>query len=151
MNKNDPNDLSRQLGWLTALLLLQLLAFAGTTAATEEVMTNESVIKMHEAGLPAEVILAKIRTSQTNFDTSVDALVALSEAGIPKDVIADMAGSSSAPSSAAEAIVVRQGATAAPIAASRFAGTPCPSVLSQKFVDKISSGSQGSGLRSSSR
>ena len=49
-----------------------------TTVGAQEVLTNQSVVKLHKAGLPAEVILAKIRSSRTSFDTSVDALVSLS-------------------------------------------------------------------------
>ncbi len=135
MFKNDPNNPSRRLTWIVALLFLQLLATAGTTAAPNEVVTNESVIKMHAAGLPAEVILAKIRTSQTRFDTSVDALIALSEAGIPKEVLAEMTSPSAgaateapkAPLTTEQTIVVRQGASATPNVAAQFAGSPCPS------------------------
>lgn len=120
-----------------SLLTLALLALTTSGAFAQEVMTNESVIKLHEAGLPADVILAKIRSSQTNFDTTVDALVALSEIGIPKEVLAEMAGGSSSappspepaptPTPTGQTIVVRQGASAAPNVVANFAGTPCPS------------------------
>ncbi|MCH7667514.1 MAG: hypothetical protein IH936_16500, partial [Acidobacteria bacterium] len=111
----------------TACTCLAVLCLFAGIAAAQEVLTNESIIKLHDAGLPGEVILAKIRSSQTNFDTSVDALVALSGAGLPKEVIAEMAGATSAPSSSAQSIVVRQGASAAPNVAAKFGGTRCSS------------------------
>lgn len=113
----------------TGLIVLVVFSVLGgsSNVGAQEVLTNLDVIKLHEAGLPAEVIVAKIQSSQTNFNTSVDALVALSEAGIPKEVIAEMAGSTSATTSSGQAIVVRQGASAAPNVAAKFAGSPCTS------------------------
>ena len=112
------------------LLILILATSAVTGVLGQEVMTNESVIKLHRAGLPAEVILSKIRTSQTRFDTSVDALLALAEAKVPESVIAEMTGApaASAPTAPApQTVIVRQGASATPTVAARYAGTPCAS------------------------
>ncbi len=120
---------------LRAFVLAGMTVFVlATDVRGQEVLTNESVIKLHAAGLPAEVIVAKIRTSQTSFDTSVDALIALSDAGLPKEIIAEMTGASSAPSSGAQTVVVRQGASAAPNVAARFGGTPCqtPGIFAQQ-------------------
>ncbi len=106
-------------------VLALIVILVGASARAQEVLTNDGVLKLHGAGLPAAVILAKIRASQTSFDTSVEALVALSEAGVPQEVIAEMAGASSAPAAADQSIVVRQGASAAPNVAAQFGGTPC--------------------------
>ena len=57
------------------------------TKPTGEVLTNESVIQMVTAKLPKDVILAKIQSTKTNFDTSTDGLVSLNTNKVPKDVI----------------------------------------------------------------
>ncbi len=114
---------------------LMLLVLPAASIRGQEVMTNESVVKLHKAGLPATVILGKIRTSSAEFDTSVDGLVALAEAGVPEEVIAEMTGAPAAPTPVApapaasavptQALVVRAGVGTAPNVATRFAGTPC--------------------------
>lgn len=115
-----------------AILALGLPAFA-------ETLTNESVMEMHKAGLPASVIVAKIETSETDFDTSVDALIALADASLPTDVITAMtkAGgeeqSQAAPAAGAATQVVHSGqivtgqlATKQANVPTQFVGTPCP-------------------------
>ena len=68
-----------------------------------EVLANADVVKLTEAGLPASVIVAKIAATRTDFDTSVDQLVALSGAGVDAAVIEAMlaAGSRDVPRGAA--------------------------------------------------
>lgn len=80
--------------WLAALLIFITL-FHGSVPAFaspqgEEVMTNETIIRMVKSGLNATVIIAKIKRSKTRFDTSDDALIKLGEAKVPNDVIAAM-------------------------------------------------------------
>ena len=102
-----------------------LLVFAALCAvcqhanAATEVLGNEDVIAMAKAGLPAEVMVAKINASETAFDTSVATLISLSEAGVDTAVIEAMAGAGTATAS------VQVGATPAPTARSNFVGTPC--------------------------
>ena len=60
-------------------------------AQDSSALTNEDVIKLVKAGLPSAVIVAKISSSVTDFDTSVDALLALSAESIPPDVMTAMA------------------------------------------------------------
>jgi hypothetical protein len=43
-------------------------------ALSAEILTNDKVIAMVKAGLPSSVIVNKIRTSKTNFNTSTDEL-----------------------------------------------------------------------------
>ena len=62
------------------------------SAQDSSALANEDVIKLVKAGLPSAVILAKISSSSTDFDTSVDALLAQSAEGIPPDVLTAMAG-----------------------------------------------------------
>jgi len=71
-------------GWvLAAALLMPTLAFAQT-------LTNDQVVRLSQAGLGAEAIVAKVRASTTRFDVSTDAMVALRRAGVPDAVIAAM-------------------------------------------------------------
>jgi hypothetical protein len=51
---------------------------------------NADVVKLVKAGLSAETIEAKIASSETAFDTSTDALVALAGEGVPDRVIRAM-------------------------------------------------------------
>jgi hypothetical protein len=53
-------------------------------------MTNQDVIKLVKAKVSDDLIIAKIKQSKTRFDVSVDALVALKEAGVSDNVIAVM-------------------------------------------------------------
>ena len=51
---------------------------------------NADIVKLVKAGLSAETIEAKISASETDFDTSTDALVALAGEGVPDRVIRAM-------------------------------------------------------------
>ena len=62
-----------------------------------DVVTNQTVIEMVKAKLPADVIITKIQTSQTNFDLSTAALVKLNENSVPSDVIKAMMQKSATP------------------------------------------------------
>ena len=53
-------------------------------------MTNQDVIKLVKAKVSEDLIIVKIRHSKTKFDVSVDALVALKEAGVSDNLIAVM-------------------------------------------------------------
>lgn len=65
---------------------------ADKQAKQEEVVANETIIKMAKANLGEEVIIGKIKSSKTNFDTSTDAIIKLKEAGVSDKVIAVMLG-----------------------------------------------------------
>jgi hypothetical protein len=53
-------------------------------------MTNRDVIRLVKAGIPDDIIESKIRQSKTHFDTSVQGLVALKEAGVSDSLISVM-------------------------------------------------------------
>lgn len=53
-------------------------------------LKNQDVLEMHQAGLSAEIIVAKIKASKTNFDTSLSALKELKAADVPESVILAM-------------------------------------------------------------
>ena len=60
----------------------------------DEVLTNTDVEMLVEAGVPADVIVSKIRVTRPAFNTSVEQLVALSQAGLPTAVVDAMITSS---------------------------------------------------------
>ena len=66
-------------------VLLLLLVFGVNAQA--EVLTNADVVEMSKAGLGSDVILNKIRTSQSNFDTTAKALIELRKETVDDRVI----------------------------------------------------------------
>lgn len=56
----------------------------------ENTLTNADIISLTEKKLPVSLILQKIKTSTCSFDTSTDALIELSNAGVSEDVIMQM-------------------------------------------------------------
>jgi tetratricopeptide (TPR) repeat protein len=58
----------------------------GPTASTQG-LTNDDVIKLVQAKLPDSVILAKIKSSNSDFDTSPDALIKLKRAGVSDSLL----------------------------------------------------------------
>jgi len=50
-------------------------------------LTNEDIVTMIQAGLTADIVIEKIKTSKTSFDTSTDALVSLKKAGVGGEII----------------------------------------------------------------
>ncbi len=91
------------------ILLLLLLLLVGTApivpagAAAQEVLTNDAVVSMVRAGLPESVIIAKIRSSRTEFDLRTEALVALKQAGVSDRVLEAMVGQAAPAAGAAPA------------------------------------------------
>lgn len=74
--------------------MLMLIASASVFAQKDakslsqtKAMTNQDVLALVTAGLPESVVIEKIRTSKTSFDTSTEALVALKKEGVPSSVI----------------------------------------------------------------
>lgn len=68
---------------------------AGTWSAAQappapELLTNEAVLEMVQAGLSEGVIIAKIRSTPRGFDTSPQALIALKRAGVSDAVLEAM-------------------------------------------------------------
>jgi hypothetical protein len=58
--------------------------------AAASALTNKDVLEMLKAGLTAEVVAAKIKSSATSFDTSPTDLTDLKTAGVPDAVILAM-------------------------------------------------------------
>ncbi len=78
------------LGTLALMLVLGLALSRPSPAFAQEVLTNESVVAMVRGGLPEAVILAKIQSSQTQFDLSTNGLIALKKAGVSDAVLVAM-------------------------------------------------------------
>ena len=83
-------------------------------------LTNKDVLDLHKAGLPEQILVAKIKTGQTNFDTSPSQLKELKAAGLADNVILAMveAPRAQAPASSAPSVASAPtgGETAAPSA-----------------------------------
>lgn len=76
--------------WLLAFLILTITICAPPLKA-EEVLTNDAVLGLHQAGLPAEIIAAKVKqATEVAFTLETEDLVALQEAGLPTEVITAM-------------------------------------------------------------
>ena len=69
------------------------------STANGEVLTNDKVITLVKAGLSSTIIVSKIRSSKTNFNTSTDELIRLKQAHIPDEIVAAMFDASSHASS----------------------------------------------------
>ena len=54
---------------------------------SRHVLTNDGVITLAKAGFDELFIVERIRTSRAKFDTSIEGLVALKQAGLSEDVI----------------------------------------------------------------
>lgn len=63
---------------------------SATVFAQTETLTNAEIIEMSKAGLTAEIILKKIRTSNTQFDITAVGLIELKKANVDNNVIALM-------------------------------------------------------------
>ena len=73
---------------LSALPAAALPATAGQGAA--EVFTNTDILTLTESRLPTAVILTKVELTPTDFDTTVEALVTLAEAGVDPEILIAM-------------------------------------------------------------
>jgi len=92
---------------LVSLMLsgsLTVLSAQSGTGGTDEVLTNEKVITLVQAGLSPTIIVSKIRSSKTNFNTSTDELIRLKQAHIPDEIVAAMFDAASHASSVGSSV-----------------------------------------------
>ena len=82
---------------LTLSMSLAVVAFPtpqdpndGKSQAAATPLTNRDVLEMLKAGVTADVVVAKIKSSPANFDTSPAALADLKAANVPDNVILAM-------------------------------------------------------------
>ncbi len=71
-------------------VVLVLLAAAVCQPGSGQVLTNNSIAEMVRAGLPEEVIIAKVQTSASSFDLSTNGLVALTQSGVNGNILRAM-------------------------------------------------------------
>jgi len=65
-------------------------ANAAKSQSGSPALTNRDVLDMVKAGLAPDIIVAKIKSSETNFDTTPSALAELKTANVPDNVILAM-------------------------------------------------------------
>lgn len=68
-----------------------LAALSCTVCLAQQALTNESVVKMVQAGLSEGTILSMIRSQPGDYDVNPDAMAALKKAGVTDDEMAAMA------------------------------------------------------------
>lgn len=69
------------------LLFVEILLLSTFLVSAQSALTNESLIKMKEAGLSDALINAKLGAEQGNYDTSTDAILELKEHGFSDETI----------------------------------------------------------------
>jgi hypothetical protein len=74
----------------SVFFVMFITAFCLSVFGQDEKMTNNDVVSLVKAGLSNSIIINKIRTSGSNFDLSVDGLIALKQAGVTDDVVGAM-------------------------------------------------------------
>lgn len=125
------------------VVLLVALSLPIAAVGQTEVLDNEDIVNLTEAGLPAEVIVAKIETTATAFDTGVEQLVALAQAGVHADVLAAMAKAAPAVPAASEPPAVVPAEDAEP-PRSEPEPVSAPSWrVGARFSDALASGGRG--------
>ena len=103
---------------VTVLLLISGLAFG----QSGKPLTNDDVVQMVKGGFDESTAIAAIESSDTNFDTSVQALMALKTAGVSEKTISAMLAATKKKAEAAK------GTAPAPTPAPAPAAAPNPDV-----------------------
>lgn len=67
-----------------------------TPTPSKSALTNQDVIDLVKAGFSSDIVLAKIRSSACNFDTSLAAMKSLKNANVPDSVVLAMVQASPA-------------------------------------------------------
>jgi hypothetical protein len=109
------------------VMMLVLAMIAGTTLGAQQnskPLTNQDVISMVKNLLPESVILAAIKTNDTDFDVSATGLIALKKAAVSSKVMEAMLAASEAKKTAAAAPPPPPPAPAPSAAAAANAGPP---------------------------
>src|SRR5439155_25610356 len=72
------------------VLGISILLAAFANGQTKKLLTNDDVVEMVKAGFEESTVVKLIQSSDTSFDTSVSALIALKKAGVSEQVISAM-------------------------------------------------------------
>lgn len=75
---------------IITLLVFGILSIPCIVCAQEKKMTNETVMNMLELGFSEDVIASKISASECEFDTSIETLQLMKEAGVSSGIIVAM-------------------------------------------------------------
>jgi hypothetical protein len=103
--------------FVCALLISTLPALAQQFTESQlkhQPLTNDNIVTLAKAGFDELFILQLIRSSRTDFDTSVPALAQLKKAGISEDLIRLMAMPQMSPPAAPAAAAPAKPAAKAP-------------------------------------
>src|SRR6267378_5033058 len=96
-----------------------LLAAGAAFSQSNKPLTNDDVVQMVKGGFDESTTVAAIDAADTNFDTSVQALMALKTAGVSEKVISAMLGATKKKAEAAKP-------AASAVAAAAPTSTPAP-------------------------
>ena len=77
------------------LLIACVFLVVSPVLLAQQVMTNDSVIKLTRMGFSQDLIVTTINRSQQAFDTSADGLIALKNAGVGSQVVSAMVAKAS--------------------------------------------------------
>lgn len=69
---------------------LTAIAIIFASPAVAETLNNDSVLSLLNAGLGDDVVIAKIKSSDSNFELSTDTVIALKQRGVSGPVLATM-------------------------------------------------------------
>ena len=107
-------------------------------------LTNEDIVRLTQAEMGAEVIIAKIQASATDFDTSVEQLLELKGAGVEDSVLAAMVNKgAAAPASPTDTAAPAARAAPQAIPTAPAARAPAIPAAGSSFRDRLSSGGEG--------
>ena len=149
-------------------LALSVVFAASFVPGDDAALTNEDIVRLTQAEMGTEVIIAKIQASTTDFDTSVEQLLELKGAGVEDSVLAAMVNKGAAaparaetPPDEEESFIITYpapetvpasptdtatpAARAAPQAVPTAPAVPAPviPVAGSSFRDRLSSGGEG--------
>ena len=71
-------------------ITLTAIAIALSSPAAAETLNNDSVLTLLNAGLGDEVVIAKIKSSPSNYELSTDSVISLKQRGVSGPVLAAM-------------------------------------------------------------
>lgn len=109
-------------------------AAANQSSASASALTNKDVLDMLKAGLSPEIITAKIKISDTRFDTSVAALQELKAAGAAESVMLAVVESASPRAAAAPAKADADGPAAPPANATPSGPAPADGAKATVYI-----------------
>lgn len=86
-------------------LALAFVSLGSSTPVLAETLNNTRVMELLQLGLGDEAVIAKVKASDSDYDVSTDALIALKKAGASSPVIAAMIDAASRKTATANAVL----------------------------------------------